>query len=372
MPITIQPYATDRIAAVKAFNKRLRDRGEALFKLPESPVSDWLPAGEGETLFEDFSLANDGDFVRGGYVLKHQPYWVNGEAATTGYVYSPLSEGIVNPAFGKVGLQLMMHALRRQPLLYCLGMGGFENLLPKMLKAMGWSLCAVSFFLRVVRPAAFFRNLTYASTYKGGRFVAQVLAASGLGWLGVKCVNTLRTGSPPRADELSWQLVPEFGDEVNPIWEAARANCSLVAVRDRASLARLYPRRVEKFLRILVTRAGKPVGWAVALDTPMHGHKFFGEARLGSVIDCFALPGAEFDVFHAATRVLEERAVEVIVTNQSHEAWRAACVRAGYLGGPSNFIFATSPKLTARITPFEQHQPRFHLTRGDGEGPTHL
>jgi hypothetical protein len=166
--------------------------------------------------------------------------------------------------------------------------------------------------------------------------------------------------------------VPEFGEDVNPIWEAGCANYSLTAVRDAAALARLYPRRMEKFLRIVVSRDGKPVGWAVALDTPMRGHKFFGNARLGSVIDCFARPGAEFDVVHAATRSLEARGVDVIVTNQAHESWCRAFGRAGWMNGPSNFAFASAPALTARLSPFDQHRSRFHLTRGDGEGPTHL
>ncbi|MBI3874572.1 MAG: hypothetical protein HY300_01090 [Verrucomicrobia bacterium] len=372
MPIEIQPYAAERVAAVKAFNLRLRDGGEKIFKFAEQPQSSWLQPGAGETLFEEYFLANDADAVRGGYVLKHQPYWINGGIAATGYVYSPISEGIVNTQFGKVGLQLMMHALRRQPLLYCLGMGGFDRPLPQMLKAMGWTLCAVPFYFRVARPAAFFRNFTYASRYRGGKLAANFLAATGLGWLGAKCVNAVRTKTPEKAGELSWQLVPEFGDEATVLWDAAHAKYSLAAVRDRAALNRLYPRSKEKFLRLLVSRGGKPVGWAVALDTPMRWHKFFGDARLGSVIDCFALAGAEFDVIHAATCLLEERGVDVIVSNQSHAAWCHALRRTGWLSGPSNFIFATAPKLTARLAPFAEHQPRFHLTRGDGEGPTHL
>ena len=97
-----------------------------------------------------------------------------------------------------------------------------------------------------------------------------------------------------------------------------------------------------------------------------------GDARLGSVIDCFARPGAEFDVVHAATRSLEARGVDVIVTNQAHESWCRAFGRAGWMNGPSNFAFASAPALTARLSPFDQHRSRFHLTRGDGEGPTHL
>ena len=33
------------------------------------------------------------------------------------------------------------------------------------------------------------------------------------------------------------------------------------------------------------------VGWAVVLYVPMQGHNYFGNMRVGSLIDCLALPG---------------------------------------------------------------------------------
>jgi hypothetical protein len=372
MPVEIQSYAAEHEEAVKAFNARLRAGGECSYKLPEEPRSTWLPAEPGRVLFEEFFLANDGGFTRGGYALKHQPFHIGGEVRQVGYLYSPVSEGIVDAQHGRVGLQLLMHALKRQPLLYCLGMGGFHNPLPTLLKGMGWTLCAVPFFFRVNRPARFFENLTYARRFKGGMTAMKLLARTGLGWLGVKAANALHTRTPADAGALKWELVEEFGGEVDELWEAARGEFSFVAVRDRATLALLYPAAKTKFLRVRVSRAGRLVGWAVALDTAMSGHKQFGDARLGTIIDGLALPGAEMDVIHAATRVLEERGVDAIVSNQAHAAWGGALRRSGYFSGPSNYIFATAPKLTALIGPFAQHQPRFHLTRGDGEGPTHL
>lgn len=372
MAIEIQPYSQDRIAAVKLFNQRLREGGAATYRFPEWPVSRWLPAGDGETLFEEYFLANDGSDVRGGYVLKHQPYWINGSLATTGCPYLPISEGIVNARFGRVGLQILLHALKRRPLSYGIGMGGANGAFPQVLKSMGWTVCDLPFFFRVVRPGAFLRNFSYVERIRGGKAAARILAATGAGWLGARLVNAVRTRTPPDARELSWTLVSEFGADVNAIWEAGHTTCSLAAVRDAAALARLYPRHAGKYVRVVVTRAGESVGWAVALDTPLRGHNFFGNARLGSVIDCFARPGAEFDVVHAATRALEERGVDAIVTNQAHESWCRAFKRAGWMNGPSNFAFASAPQLTARIAPFDEHRPRFHLTRADGEGPTNL
>jgi hypothetical protein len=94
--------------------------------------------------------------------------------------------------------------------------------------------------------------------------------------------------------------------------------------------------------------------------------------RVGSVIDCLARPGREAAVAQAAARFLMRAGVDLMVTNQSHAAWRAAFARAGWLRGPSNFIFAASRKLARRLHPFEEQTARMHVNRGDGEGPTHL
>jgi hypothetical protein len=60
--------------------------------------------------------------------------------------------------------------------------------------------------------------------------------------------------------------------------------------------------------------------------------------------------------------------VDLIVTNQLHRDWCNAFARNGFLAGPSNFLFAPSPALAARLEPFEATAGRIHMTRGDGEG----
>jgi len=372
MTIVVTSFTPDRVEAVKAFNCRLYDSGERIFRLPEHPNSSWLPPDSRTGLFEEFYIANDGDQVRGGYILKHQPFWLNGSVASVGCPYAPISEAATNSKFGVIGFQLLLHALRHQKFLYGLGGGGFENRYPKLLGAMGWKQFAVPFFFFVTRPAALLDNLTYASRYVGGKLVAQILAHSGLGWLTLRAINAWRASAPPNARELSPEPVIEFGEEADAIWHAARTICSLVAVRDRRLLNQLYRSPRDRFIRLRVSRSGKVVGWAVALDTRMSANKFFGNARVGSVIDCLALPGSEQDVVHAVTRILDARGVDIIVTNQTHETWCAAFRRVGWMRGPSNFIFSSSPKLTERLAPFEARQPRLHFTRGDGEGPSHL
>lgn len=370
MGIQIQPYLPADEPAVKAFNARLRAGGVRDFKLPERHRSAWLPRLGEEPLYEEFFLAKEGAEVRGGYILKHQPFLIAGEVTSVGYLYSPVSEALVDARYGAVGLQLFLHVQRRQPLLYCLGMGGMENALPQMLKAAGWKRCEVPFLFRVVNAGAFLKNIRILRRNALRRFGLDALAATGLGAVGIKL---LQSRQPAAASEhCAGHLVDEFDERVNGVWEQGRQEYQLAAVRDVETLRKLYPQAKEKFLKLVVTEDGQPIGWAVMLDTQLSDHKHFGNLRLGSVVDGFAVPGKERVVANAATGLLQARGVDLMVTNQAHAAWVAAFRACGWLGGPSNFIFGASPKLAQKLGDFEATRARLHLTRGDGEGPTHL
>jgi hypothetical protein len=94
----------------------------------------------------------------------------------------------------------------------------------------------------------------------------------------------------------------------------------------------------------------------------MQWHRQFGDMRLGSIIDCLALPEHAPQVIAAAARVLERRGVDLILCDHSHPAWGAALRGAGFLEGPSNFSFAASPALTGKL----EQGSDLYLMRGDG------
>ena len=371
MGIEIEPYSPARIEAVRAFNQRLKTGGCA-FRFPEHSESTWLPKAEGETLHEEFFLATEGSDVRGGYILKHQPFWVAQETASIGSLYLPLSEGTVNPEYAKVGLQLLLSALKKQPLLYSLGMGGFHNPYPQMLRAAGWKLFALPFHFLVLNGRAFCRNITFLRQKPVLRAGLDIAAATGLGHIAFQIIHGVRRQKPLRGEAVTGELVNDFSSWADDLWSGEKSNYALVATRDSAALRRLYPCAKEGFLKLKTTAGGKVVGWAVMLDTVMKDHKQFGEMRVGSIIDCFASPGYEYTVIHAAADCLAQRGVDMIVSNQAHRAWSSAFDRAGFLRGPSNFIFGASPRLAVRIGPWERQHSLTHMTRGDGEGPSHL
>jgi hypothetical protein len=362
MAIVITPYGSEHEPAVRDFNRRLRDGGETEFQFPESATPEWLPKRDGRRIFQEFFIAVDEQGVHGGYIIKYQDFSIGGKEILVGYYHLPLSEGIVDKRYSLLGSQLLIDALRRQPLLYALGMGGFDRPLPRMLKGLGWKMSAVPFYFKVTRPARFLRNIRPLRASRARALLFDVAAYTGLGHVGLRAIQATK---PYRS---AFEIVPRFGDDEGDVWARAHSQYAMVGSRELPTLEALYPRENARFIRL---RVGKH-GWAVVLDTQMRDHKYFGDMRVGTIADCFAPPDEALAVVRAATDALQARGVDVIISNQSHAAWGGALRRSGYHVGPSNFIFAASKKLAVLLEPFEETLPRIHLTRGDGDGPIHL
>jgi len=362
MAIVITPYGPEHEPAVRDFNRRLRAGGESEFQFPESATPEWLPKRDGRRIFQEFFLAVDEQGVHGGYIIKYQEFSIGGKQVVVGYYHLPLSEGIVDKSYTLLGSQLLIDALRRQPLLYALGMGGFDRPLPRMLEGLGWKMSAVPFYFKVIRPVPFLRNIRPLRVRRTRALLLDLAAFTGLGYLGIRAIQAHR---PYRS---KFETVPRFADAEEALWERCHSQYAMVGSRNLATLDVLYPEGNPRFTRLRAARCG----WAVVLDTKMHDHKYFGDMRVGTIADCFASPGESLAVVRAATAALKKRGVDLIVSNQAHTAWGAALRSSGYHTGPSNFIFAASKRLAALFEPFDENVGRVHLTRGDGDGPIHL
>ena len=369
MAIGIQPCTEEWVPAVRAFNQRLAAGGVTPeFHFPESHVPNWLPEGESRRIYQRFFLATDGDAVRGGYILKFQDFSLRGEVRPVAFYRLPLSEGIVNKAYAGVGVHLLRHAVKSQPLLFALGMGGFDNPLPRMLQAAGWSLKAVPFYFKVQNAARFLRNIAPLRRSPGRRLASDLAAFSGVGWLSIHTVQAIRSRSAPTARA---EPVASFGDWADEIWRSCQLRYTWLGVRDRLTLNILYP-GTGNFHRLKVSRGSEVLGWAVVLDTQMHGNKHFGDLRLGSIADCLALPEDAAAVTRAAAVFLQDRGVDLIVSNQTHAAWGAGLRANGFFSGPSNFVFAAGKSLAEMLSPLEATLLDSHCNRGDGDGPVNL
>jgi hypothetical protein len=366
----IQPYTSDLEGAVSAFNSRLLAGGSA-FQFRASSVPSWLPKREGREIYEEYFVAVDGGAVRGGYVLKHQPFALGGKTQTVTNINLPLSEGSIDPRYNMLAVQILSDALKRRPLLFALGMGSYRNTITRLLEALGWSMYSLPFFFRVIRPERFLRHIQPLRCRAPLRTLLRALAAGGAGAI-LPPLHSFLTHPLPQATSMSWEVAESFGAWADDVWEEAKAAYSLIALRDRESLNVLYPPENRKAIRLKVMYGPEVAGWAVVLDTQMTDHKHFGGMRVGSVIDCLARPGRETAVVEAATAFLAGSGVDLVVSNQAQAVWGAAFRKSGYLRGPSNFIFAASRKLAERLAPFDVQTARMHVNRGDGEGPTHL
>jgi hypothetical protein len=370
--ITIREYAAEQVEAVRQFNERLAAGGAAM-RFPLSPVPEWLPKLAGRRLYQELYLAVDESAaVHGAYLLKHQDFWIGERVAAIADFHLPISEGVVNKSYPQVGVQLLRDALQRQPLLYGLGIGGYAESLTRLLMAAGWAASSVPFFFRVVHPSRFLRNVSYLRRRPATRWTLDALARSGVGWLGIHATQAV-LGRRRRPDPaVRAEQVDEFADWADELWRNCRNHYGMSAVRDAETLRILYPKDDRRFIRLKLTDGSRVVGWAVLLDSRLSGHNYFDNMRLGSIVDNFAAPVDAAAVAGAAAQFLQSQGVDLIVSNQAHAAWQHGLRRAGFLRGPSNFIFASSPKLTALLRQAGAQHHDLHLNRGDGDGPINL
>lgn len=367
MPIAIQPFTEGYVQAVREFNARLQAGGvDQYLVFPEDPVPEWLPRLDGCEIRNEYFVAVKEEAVRGAYALKHQPFWIGGETRSIGYYHHPLSEGIVNRAYPGVGISMLADAIRREPLLYALGMEGYDRPLPRMLRSMRWRDWLVPFYFKVNHPARFLRNIEILRGSWPRRLALDAAAWSGAGWLAIGAAQKFAEAKAPRAQPVEVEEIADFGAWADELWEAAKSRYAMAAVRNREALRILFPPHNRKFLRLKVSRQGRVTGWAVVAEAKPNPK--YGKMRVGVVLDCFAAPEDAGPVVRASAEALEKRGVDLITSNQSHAAWGAALRHAGFREGPSTFVFAASPQLAELLAPFDENKTRMHFNRSDGDG----
>jgi hypothetical protein len=137
-------------------------------------------------------------------------------------------------------------------------------------------------------------------------------------------------------------------------------------------LNQLYEKPRPGIHRLRLKRSGETVGWAVLLKSDFHGHKFFGNLSVGTVVDALAKPIDMPAVARCAAASLEHLDVDLIMTNQTDIRWIAAFRAAGFLSGPSNYGLTLSKELTGIMHAAGGSNDYMHFTRGDGDGIVNL
>jgi hypothetical protein len=367
MPIVIQPYLKQHEVAVDDFNRRvLAGKTDPDLVFFRRALPEWLPKIEGRTVYQEYFVAIDNGAVHGAYALKRQNFWfADGNVRSVGYYHHPLSEGIVNSSYATVGALLLRDAMQRSPLLYCLGMGGYDRPLPKILVKLGWGHCAVPFYFKVVHPYKFLREMQALRTSPLRRSLMDAAAFTGSGWLAAKMLDAMNKLQSPQSKGYLVEI-GQFSDWADPLWDQSKNTCAMTAVRDAAVLRDLYPLPETNLTPLRIKLDGIDVGWAVVGERRKDVK--YGSMRVGSIVDCWAAPQHMLAVVRAATQALEKQGMDLIVSNQSHESWGRAFETAGFFQAESNFIFAASKKLTELLQPFAEIKSKMHFTRADGDG----
>jgi hypothetical protein len=357
-----------RIPALRAFNQRLA-AGGASWRFPEDPRPEWLYWTPRSEVFQELFLVLDGETVRGGYALKHQPVSLRGQIRQMGNLYMPLSEGTINRAYSLVGPRLFSDALRRESLLFAVGLGGENVQVTSLVRAMGWQLYPVPFFFKVLHGTRFLRNIRYLRTTRPRTLLLDLAASSGVGWLATRVAQAMLCRRPRTNASLRLDVVERFDDWADELWQACAASYSFVAVRTSEVLNRIYPPGRAGVFRLRISTADRAIGYAVVQEEDSLHAEFMGEMRVGTIVDALARPEHADLVIWQASQALEARGVDVIISNQSHPAWGTALRRAGFLEGPSHCSFAAARPLAEEIRAVDPDGRELHVNRGDGDWP---
>ncbi|HUA14001.1 MAG TPA: hypothetical protein VMG31_01790 [Verrucomicrobiae bacterium] len=370
MIVDFVPLTPSLLPACKAFNKRLRGRGDPPFLLPDEIGAAAALCGGSAGIPSAQYLALDRDgAVRGGVLLLEQRGWIGGNEVRLTNAQSPLSEGIADSRFAGVGLQIVKLIERRSPYAYAVGMGSEQMPFPRLLRSCGWSVSAIPFFFAVGSAARFLGQIGILR--RGARgWLAQGLAVSGLGSLGLAAWQSAHV--PQFTRLYSLETAHSWPENLNAVWERCRTEVSFSLLRDEPSLADLYPDSQPRLKRFVLCFDGAVVGWSVALVTKMHSHPHFGNLTVGTILDGLA-SGEHVDALAALTcSAVREMGAELLLTNQAHLNWRSALRRLGFISYSSNYLVALSKPLAEAL----QSQPgaldRIHVNRGDGDGRIHL
>lgn len=359
MAIRIVPYTADLEPAAQRFNRRMEAaKATADFGLPEHAPPPRPPA---LIHAETYLAVDSGGEVRGGIICLEHPGWVDAKIETVLNLQAPLSEGIVDPKYSLVAVQLIRFAVKRSPYVYIVGMGNEQNALPRLLKAAGWTVRPVPFYFRMLRPNRCLKQLRPLQDSLVTRVAAWVAATSGTGWLALKLVQRSRPAPPGfRAEQISCASASD--DEA---WARIRERCSFAVLRDASALP-LYCRK--DVLRFQLQRGETPKGWFSLLPAQMHGHHYFGDLKIATLMDVVCMDPTDAPTAVAlAVRFASAIGCDLIVSNQMHQEMQAALRTAGFLHYRSNYLLGTSKALTHKI-----RDEAALVTRQDGDGLVNL
>ena len=370
MAIRIRRFEPGDATAIERLNARFEEKGITDRVYSESHTT---PAeSRGDAMSQELYVAADSDGeVRGGVWLHEHQFYSKGTPFRAGWLKYPVGESLINREYGGVPGAMLMTMMRRQPEIMALGMGQRTAPFTQLLASLGWNIVDVPFFVSAIRPGRMLRYLPMLRQRMLIKPAATLVSFTGIPNAAMAPLSIRRRVTTRKLlRDVAVHPEKEFGTWADDTWADARDRYGFVARRDAAML-NLFYRNFPHVTRLRVTRAGKNIGWVcttVAEPTSEDKPGEFGNLCVGMIADGFGTPENAPALLAAATRYLQERGADLVVTNQMHPAWTAPLKALGFIRRPTNFFFGFSKKIAARLSG-EIEAGGVLLNRGDCDGP---
>lgn len=363
----IIPYPQSLEASVERLNERLARGGKGEYAFPES--NQEAERGPHRSLQRDYFVAVDeGNEVRGGYILRHQPYFRFGQPFDLSFLKLPVSEGAVDSRYAILGIEILQDVCLRKPTTFALGMGGMNEALPKILQQLQWEVTEVPFFFKILRAERVLSELEVSQRTPLRRLLSKVAALSGAATIGRMIVHQ-RT---PCRRNTSLEVEDSFGGWVDSVWESSKEEFGLLAERSSRTLSEIYLPFADAIRILRIRRDDTTIGWTACLTTQMENHPVFGNLRVSTIADGLSRGEHAGEVIHETVAFLEKEKPDLILSNQLNTNWQLGFTTAGFRRGPSNFALAISPGCAQAVSFDPDFWKSAHINRGDGDGPIHL
>jgi hypothetical protein len=244
------------------------------------------------------------------------------------------------------------------------GTPGIESRVVQLYKSLGcdyWG--AVPFFYQVINGRNFLRNLPLLR--RGAWSASAATAASHL-WVPGKLLELRHQRRRARRRRMRVEAWSRFPSPADLLWEKVVERYPLIFERSARYLDWRYHSAIYE--RLGIFEQDRFAGWAVCKATRMHGNPYFGDLKVGTLVDLLVDPDDASDgeaVMGAACERLRDLRVDLMVTNLSDGRLARTAKRLGFAAGPSNYhVF------TRHLPKLELHE--CHLTRGDSDGDHRL
>lgn len=351
--------------AIAEFNERLVAGGSPV-TISTTEECYWGPSTDGLPR-RVLMLAAEEHAIRAAVILYHNTMYVDGAARRLCWIQMPISEGIVNRAYSMAIAKLMAAAAQYEPLLISLGVGSLEASWSRFAKSTGWKHGFVPFFFYPVNWTRVLKGLKYLEKRPAAGVGAKIAARLGVGSVAGLAGKTHR--ALRHRFSIEAEVVSSFNSWADDVFWNALPDYPVVAARDAATLNVVYPPDDRRFERIRVKSAetGMDVGWIVVCAAKMENNPYFGDLKVGVLVDGMGRSANVPALVAAGVRHLVGAKVDLIVANWSHTAWSQAAARLGFFHGPSNYLALVAKQGSAAVRSFE-NLGDLHITRGDSDG----